>query len=376
MLSFLQHTVVDLVDLREGRLLFQSNRAYPEGKEVKIRIAHPPGTNKLVNLKVVVQSVRSLETGGLLYVSEIVGGEIPEENISTNLKDASLRAAARHSMPLRVRSRQLPGFKGMTVDFSRSGLQLEVDAEVPVGLKLTLTVDFDRFDLNPLECAGEIVWCRPLPGRGYRAGLRFVHPDAATQHQVNEVANFIEARSTADLHSLLEQAKLLSQDAGPLPQQIGQEAKAFPAAAAPVAPPVAPPPPPEPEPVPPPPTLAEALPEFGSSDGIVMFVDARIQGAWWDFEHGRAVLVLRGAQGPDQRLEFPECQTLRDYGCFRRPHISRLWTYSDSELLEWIVERYGPGPWRHYQFLDDQEEVTLEVVSAPVQTYAWGAPRK
>jgi hypothetical protein len=293
-----------------------------------------------------------------------------------------------------VRSRQLPGFKGMTVDFSRSGLQLEVDAEVPVGLKLTLTVDFDRFDLNPLDCAGEIVWCRPLSGRGYRAGLRFVHPDAATRQRVHEVANFIEERSTADLHSLLEQAKLLSQDAGPLPQQIGQDAQAFPAQAAPVPaepppaprqelpapeapPPVPVPPEPAPETRPPAPeTLAEALPEFGTSDGVVMFIDARIQGAWWDFEHERAVLVLRGASGPDQRLEFPECQTLRDYGCFRRPHISRLWTYSDSELLEWIVERYGPGPWRHYQFLDDQEEVTLEVISAPVQTYAWGSPRK
>jgi len=60
------------------------------------------------------------------------------------------------------------------------------------------------------------------------------------------------------------------------------------------------------------------------------------------------MLVVRGVDGIDHRLEFPECQTLRDYTCCEGETARYLEVCPDSKMLQDIVQR-RPGPWKHYR---------------------------
>jgi len=327
MLSFL-NAIVELVDMRDGQVLFRSNKAYEIGKKVSVRMVLPPGSGKIVNITVVIVSSRELENGGTLYVSQLT--EEMLASFSSDISDKALRRASRHHLGIRVMSKQLPGYWGMTVDLSRTGLQLELDGPVAVGQLLEMKMEFDRFDLPTVKAEAEVRWCR-AQGDKYRAGVQFHLDDPQVKETIDKVADFFEHRAHADLETLLHQAKLTEKS-------------------------------PEPAPVP-----AAAAPKErrkARRTTFVIPVDATITGHRWELRDKRLVVSLRDKGGEERRLDFPDCQTLRDYGCPFGITAKSMRTCSDSALLDWVAAR-NPGPWKHYEFLDVAQEVVLEIVSAP-----------
>lgn len=333
MLSFL-NAIVELVDLRNNQLLFRSNRKYSEGSTLDVKVALPPGSGKVTTLPVKVLNSRPLENGGTLYNAQVMI-DIAGLELSGSVRDPSLRRAPRYAVTVRVRSRRLPGYRGMTVDLSRTGLQIEADGPVQPGETLDLTLEFDRHDLAELSCDARVIWCREDARTGrFRVGLEFTPAHAAEQQNLNRVADFFEGRAHAGVEKLLEESKRVH----------GQPA--HPAAAVAEAHE-----PPEPEPT-------------DRRQGFNIPLEAVVQGVWWDLAGKRLLLILQGQDGGLHQLEFPNCKTVRDHCTVLSPMSRYLRSASQSEWLTSTLETH-PGHWRHYQLLDPRGRPILELISGP-----------
>ena len=352
MLSFL-NAIVELVDLKEGKLVFRSNRNYAAGKEVDVRVSLPPGSGKVTNLRIKVESCRKLENGGLLYAARVLGTGSDLEASGTQVHDPSMRKASRHNVGVRVMSKQLPGYRALTIDLSRTGMQLEIDKRIDTGQTIQLNLEFDRVDLPNMDIDAKVVWCRPHPTREdrWRCGVHFAASPAAAK-QIEAVADFFEKRSHSDLQDLLEQAKLLSQNVGPLPQDARKDLKL----------------PPKNETVSAPaekPASRKLTTGPAKRAGFVIPLEATVRGHRWELAGRELVLLLRSPDGGEHFLAFPECQTMRDYGCCLGLTTRGLRATSHSDLIDEIMERSGGSSWKHYQLLGPKDEVLLEVISGP-----------
>lgn len=329
MLSFL-NAVVELVDLRNNQLLFRSNRKYPDGQQLDVKVALPPGSGKVTTLPIQVMSSRPLENGGILYNARVLA-DVEGVELQGNIKDPALRRAPRYAVGVRVRSRRLPGYRAITVDLSRSGLQLETDGPVQTGEMLDLTLEFDRQGLPELNCDARVVWCRQLPKSDRcRVGLEFAPRSAAARQSLDRVADFFEGRAQAGVEKLLDEAK--RHDDHP----------AHPAAA-----------------------VAEPEPEAPvRRDGFNIPLEAVVQGVWWDLAGRRLLLILQGQDGGLHQLEFPNCKTVRDHCTVLNPMSRFLRSSARSEWLTATLETH-PGHWRHYQLLDPRGKPILELISGP-----------
>ncbi|MCA9793633.1 MAG: PilZ domain-containing protein [Candidatus Eremiobacteraeota bacterium] len=398
MLDFLK-TKVDLVELSERQLVFRSAKKFKEGSKVTVRVAIPPSSNNLAKLDVMVQSSRPHADDGFVYVSRLVEGAVGE-----TVTGERLRGAARKELSIRVRSPQLPGFRAMTLDVSATGLQIEVDGDVAVGSIVNLTMEFDRHDLAPITTPAEVRWCRGMGDRArYRAGLMFKPNSPDLEQKLSIMGQFFESAANADLRSLLESANMLRDDNVnrrdvPLPpppsepvskadQKTPLNLGAIDRAAAPAPPPPPPPPPPIPTapPAPPPIPTAPAIPETAAveapaapppkpqvapdpipGDGYTDIpINATLRGYAWELEQETLVVMMRSPGGDDQPLAFPDCRTVRDFYCHDGSAVTLLRVRLQSKLLEETHQDWDVGIRKHYQFLDANLRVVLEVTSAP-----------
>lgn len=332
MLSFL-NAVVELVDLRNNQLLFRSNRKYPDGKQLEVKVALPPGSGRVTTLPVQIVSSRPLEGGGLLYNARVLA-DVGEVKVSGNVRDPALRRAPRYAVGVRVRSRRLPGYRAITIDLSRSGVQLEADGPVQPGQVLDLTLEFDRYEVADLCCDARVVWCRHDPARDrYRIGLEFCPANPAMQRELDRVADFFEHRAQAGVEKLLVESKRVHQaPVHPAARVVEEET------------PEAPPP--------------------SRRQGFNIPLEAVVKGVWWDLAGSRLLLILQALDGGLHQLEFPHCQTVRDHITVLGPMSRFLRSASQSEWLSSVTDSH-PGTWRHYQLMDARGRTILELISAP-----------
>ncbi len=121
------------------------------------------------------------------------------------------RASERHDLSIRVMSKDLPGYRALTHDLSRTGVQLETEAELALYSILELNMEFDQEELPNFSCPAEVMWCKVIDKRKtrYRCGLRFAPSNDAEVRNLARMATVLKARSEADLEDLLEEAKRL-----------------------------------------------------------------------------------------------------------------------------------------------------------------------
>lgn len=118
------------------------------------------------------------------------------------------RDGERYEVTLRVLSRDLPGFRGVTLDLSRSGVQLETGGLLNIGDQPVLKFEFDRGELESFECRARVIWSRQEENSRskYRSGLTFVPETDDEKRQLVRMATVLQTRSDADLRTLLDQA--------------------------------------------------------------------------------------------------------------------------------------------------------------------------
>lgn len=160
----------EFVDCQGERLIFKSPRPYTMGKKVQLRLTLPNHPR----VRIQVGTCRSLPGGGYVVVGRLLkGARLPG---GSPRNEPFLRNARRFPCRTRVLSRALPGYRAMTLDVSSSGIQIEAEGKVPVGIQLQLTLELGEAGPG-LSCRARVAWCAPSDSQNhYRVGLEFLSP--------------------------------------------------------------------------------------------------------------------------------------------------------------------------------------------------------
>ncbi|MGE0495535.1 MAG: PilZ domain-containing protein [Vulcanimicrobiota bacterium] len=202
MLRELLSPTLDYVEADGHVVVLRGKRKLPIGKEVSLR-ANMPGGGKSDLFKILVDSCRPLTNGGFAISGRITSGKgLPEAQ--SDVSDEALRSAPRIDCHLCVLSKELPGYRAVTVDFSSGGVQLEVPAEMEAGQTVLMRLEFDVTSVTPVECSARVAWCSMKERGRYRVGLQFVGLDQAAQTNLARYeAIMLKRDDTSILHRIL-----------------------------------------------------------------------------------------------------------------------------------------------------------------------------
>lgn len=318
--------LVEALDLRNGNLTLRSRKRMALGTRTQVRVQLPPGTGKVVTVPIVIESEQELQ-GGIYLYRALVDTELPEQ-LEFHGDDPVLRQGRRVDVKIRARAKELPQFQATVTDFSRGGAQLKLKGPIKSKLRFVLNLDLEGFRLDTLAVPIEVARVTSNAD-GDECGVRFLPKDAQQQKDLDDLTRFVEERASSGLQTLLNQARL----AAPLPGTA-------PRAAAPQAPP-----PPKAEP-----------------HSLVLPVKARLDGYSRNLTSGSLFVRFVTTDETIHTLEFPACRWLEDRETARCAEVARLQSEAVAAEEE---ERLGPGVWRRYSMLAEDNETLLELISRP-----------
>ncbi len=160
----------EFVDCQGERLIFKSPRPYVMGKKVQLRLTLPNHPR----VRIQVGTCRALPGGGYVVVGRLLKGTRLPGGSPRN--EPFLRNSRRFPCRTRVLSRALPGYRAMTMDISSSGIQIEADGKMPVGIQIQMVLELGEAGPG-LSCRARVAWCAPSDSQQhYRVGLEFLSP--------------------------------------------------------------------------------------------------------------------------------------------------------------------------------------------------------
>lgn len=193
---------VELVEHSPELTLVKAETAVPVGTQIPVRVNGANG-RRTSSVPMVVVSCRAAEQGGFLLAGKFLvdhpdlsGMELPP-----SISDSFARSAPRVSCHLCVLSRDLPGFRVMTVDLSQGGLQVEAPSSVEPGTSVLLRIEFDTEKLPAIEASAEVAWCAQHERGRYRAGLRFTSIDPRSREIIALYQELLAQRENVDIQT-------------------------------------------------------------------------------------------------------------------------------------------------------------------------------
>lgn len=202
MLSKLFGYRVELIEHSSDYTLVRADTAVPVGTQIPVRVSGANG-RRTPSVPMVVVSCREAEHGGYLLAGkflvdhpDLTGMELPP-----SVTDSFARSAPRVSCHLCVLSRDLPGFRVMTVDISEGGLQVETPSEVAVGALVLLRIEFDTDKLPSIQASATVAWCSQQERGKFRVGLQFTSIDQRAQDVISSYRELLARREETDIQS-------------------------------------------------------------------------------------------------------------------------------------------------------------------------------
>jgi hypothetical protein len=192
---------VELVEHSEEYTVVKASRAVRVGDQIPVKVSDANG-QRTSAVPMVVLSCRECETGEYLVTGrflvehpDLSGFELP-----ASLKtDASMRSAHRVNCHLCVISRDLPGYKVMTIDISEGGLQVEAPSRVALGNSVLLRLEFDTEQLPAIQASATVAWCSKIERGRYRIGLQFKSLDERSSVVIGAYRKIVDLRSSTDI---------------------------------------------------------------------------------------------------------------------------------------------------------------------------------
>ena len=268
------------------------------------------------------------------------------------------RDGERYDVSLRVLSRDLPGYRGVTLDLSHSGVQLETHGLLELGSEPVLKFEFDRGELESFECRAKVVWSKPegTGGRQFRSGLVFVPESDDEKRQLARMATVLQARSDTDLKTLLDQARRIDPELERSYANLRTNNYSFHAQQTPVQASSPPPPPPKTEePKSAPPAPAEKHP------GVYIPLDLILEGYTWNRAQRTLHLGLREGDAVHS-LYFPNCQLFQVMEPASDEKIIGLYSTVTSPATRKL--ELGPtSEYKHYRFVAQEGKGLIDIVS-------------
>lgn len=193
--------VVEFVDYKRNHLVFLAKKPLRLGKDNSVKITLSTDKGKSA-LRVIVQQYRAVENGKLAYVG-ILDSDVPFQPPTAGGDVAAMRQGQRMDCHLRVMSQDLPGYSGISLDLSASGLQLDTRAAVPVGKVLRLRLETHISEMEWIEVNARVAWSRQDDRKTYRCGLQFQDVTPELRAQLDELERYLLARENANLTQLV-----------------------------------------------------------------------------------------------------------------------------------------------------------------------------
>jgi hypothetical protein len=155
------------IEIHENTVTFESPQQIPMGNALHLSMTSDQ------KLQVEVELCRPLENGNFLVKARAAAPIDPSPSVDVPGSRGDLRVPER----ARVMSPHLPNYSGLSVDFSLTGVQLELSGPVEVGSIIPLVLALPGWK-DDLSCQAEVVWCKQIPDNdACRAGCRFVAPE-------------------------------------------------------------------------------------------------------------------------------------------------------------------------------------------------------
>ena len=192
---------VELVEHSPEYTVVKADKAVPVGSQIPVRVSGANG-RRTPAVPMVVLSCRECEQDGFLLTGrflvdhpDLSGFEIPPSLNS----DAALRSDPRVNCHLCVISRDLPGYRVMTIDLSEGGLQVEAPSRVALGNSVLLRLEFDTEKLPAIQASAKVAWCSKIDRGRYRIGLQFHNLDDRSKDVITLYRQLLVRRSEADI---------------------------------------------------------------------------------------------------------------------------------------------------------------------------------
>lgn len=275
------------------------------------------------------------------------------------------RDGERHDVTVRVMSRDIPGYRAISLDISQSGVQLQSSTELEVGLQPELNFEFDRDELQDFSCVAEVVWSRQDGDNRakYNSGLRFIPADDDQIRNLSRMATILQVRSESDLKTLLDEANRVDPERAQLYSRIPGEATPVAGSSPDLEQNTTSPTPPQPVTESP----AAPAPEASSAPGLYIPMTALIEGYTWN-RQAKTLHLGFSENGKMQNLYFPDCQMFKDEGCASGKAIAGMYTSFTSQAKDRLKLAEATPRRKHYRFIAADGEPLIDIVSQPCKS--------
>lgn len=174
-----QVPTVQVTGFRDGLLSFRSDDSL---NLHEMLVETPtPGGNMMTKV-----DIQSYDPSSKEYLAKV-----SEEDKTLESLDIDLSKIARLQKVLRVSSRDLPAYMGLTEEVALSGLRLSTSEPLTVGQILELTIEFDCNKMGTRKVKAKVEWSAHKGDGTCHSGLRFHDLDSIT---FRKLAQYIQAR--------------------------------------------------------------------------------------------------------------------------------------------------------------------------------------
>lgn len=217
--SWFQRTEkVQFMAIEDRALTFKARKAFKVGSRPTIAIAIPiaSGGAEDFKLPVTITKVRQVGPNAVVCTGLVPGAAKSVEHLrqilhgldpnatsipaSDELDDNdSMRRAPRYNWSIRVLSKDLPGFRAISLDFNRLGLKLSTEGPLDEGQVITMMLEIETAKTRELLCQGLVRWVRELSRRKYEVGIEFTELEEAVARELENFESFLADRQTGDV---------------------------------------------------------------------------------------------------------------------------------------------------------------------------------
>lgn len=170
---------VQVTGFRDGLLSFRSNDALSLREQI---VETPTPVGKLKTKL----DIQSYDPSNKEYLAKVTEGDKTLESL-----DIDLSKIARVAKVLRVSSRDLPAYMGLTEEIALSGIRLSTSEPLQIGQILELTIEFDCPKVGTRKVNAKVEWSAHKGDGTCHSGLRFHDLDSVT---FRKLAQYIQVR--------------------------------------------------------------------------------------------------------------------------------------------------------------------------------------
>lgn len=229
----------------EGRsLTFKSKKTFKVGSRPTISIAIPiaSGGAEDFKLPVTISKVRQVGPNAVVCTGMVPGAAKSVEHLRQilhgldpnagaenpdELDDDSMRRAPRYQWSIRVLSKDLPGFRAISLDFNRLGVKLSTEGPVEENKPITMMLEIETSQNRELLCQGLVRWSKEISRRKYEVGVEFSELDQMVAQELENFESFLAERQSTDVARRAIQDTFFQEDAfGPGVDGLAKETEA------------------------------------------------------------------------------------------------------------------------------------------------------